>query len=159
MDALEDLAEDTWRTGLLATAATTVAATALGEFENGNAIAPINAVSHILWGDRAASKNGVSMKYTATGGLLNSVALVGWAGVHHLLFGRYSRASQSIVGAIAGGAATSALAYVTDYYIVPKRFTPGFEKRLSPPALFGVYGTLALALAAGSLIGRAAAKR
>jgi hypothetical protein len=41
---------------------------------------------------------------------------------------------------------------VTDYYVVPKRVTRGFEKRLSDPALFGVYAALALSLAAGSLL-------
>jgi hypothetical protein len=158
MDVLEDFAEDTWRTGLLATAATTLAATALGEMESGNAIAPINAVSHILWGDRAANKDNLSLKYTVTGGLLNTAALLGWAGVHHLMFGRRSRASLSVSGALAGGAAISTLAYVTDYYLVPKRLTPGFEKRLSQQSLCAVYGALALALAAGSLMSRAATR-
>lgn len=152
MHTFEELAEDAVRTGLLATAATTIAASALGELEDGNAIAPINAISHIAWGDRAANQKDLSLKYTLTGGLLNTVALVGWAGVHHLLFGRRSKVSQSVTGALAGGAAISALAYVTDYYVVPKRFTPGFEKRLSNASLCGVYAVLAVALAAGSLV-------
>jgi hypothetical protein len=154
MDVLEQFAEDTLRTGIVATAATTLAVAALGEAEEGNAIAPMNAVSHILWGERAALQNRPSLKYTFTGGLLNTAAILGWAGVHEVLFGRRSVAARSVTGALVGGAAVSALAYVTDYYLVPKRFTPGFEKRLSNRSLCGVYTTLALSLAAGSLLRR-----
>jgi hypothetical protein len=55
---------------------------------------------------------------------------------------------------LAAGAATSAIAYVADYHVVPKRFTPGFEKRLSGGALATVYGVLALALGAGLYLGK-----
>jgi hypothetical protein len=153
MNALSQFANETLKVGLAASAATTLACNALGELEEGNAIAPINAVSHILWGDRAARQENASVKYTLTGGLLNTAAVVGWAGVHRLLFGRGAM-RPSVGVAIAQGCATSALAYVTDYYVVPKRFTPGFEKRLSSWSLMAVYGTLALALAAGSFCSR-----
>lgn len=153
MNRLSQFAKDTLKSGLVASAATTLAVNALGEMEEGNAISPINAVSHILWGNRAARQSEASIKYTLSGGLLNTAAIVGWAGVHRILFGR-RRMTPTVAGAIAQGCATSALAYVTDYYIVPKRFTPGFEKRLSNGALLAVYGTLALALAAGNLKGR-----
>jgi hypothetical protein len=45
-----------------------------------------------------------------------------------------------------GGGLVSALAYVTDYYVVPKRLTPGYELRLRPCALAGIYLALALSL-------------
>lgn len=150
MEDIEQFVEKSIQVGIIASAATTLAVNALGEFEEGNAVAPINAVSHILWGDRAADQEGVSMKYTLTGGLLNTAAIVGWAGVHQLLFAR-SPLNKTLPGALATGAMTAALAYITDYYVVPKRFTPGFEKRLSTYSLFGVYATLAVALAAGSI--------
>ncbi|CAI07401.1 hypothetical protein ebA2309 [Aromatoleum aromaticum EbN1] len=54
----------------------------------------------------------------------------------------------------ARGAAVAAGAYVTDYYLVPKRFTPGYEKRLSGQSLALIYGALALGLAAGALLGK-----
>lgn len=56
--------------------------------------------------------------------------------------------------ALLGGAAVAAVAYVTDYYFVPKRLTPGFEKRLSGPAMFAVYATLALSLPIAALCER-----
>jgi hypothetical protein len=40
----------------------------------------------------------------------------------------------------------SAAAYVTDYHVVPKRLTPGFELRVPRLALAGVYAALALGL-------------
>jgi hypothetical protein len=43
---------------------------------------------------------------------------------------------------------------VTDYYLVPKRLTPGFEKRLSGKSLATVYALLAIGLAASELIAR-----
>ena len=49
------------------------------------------------------------------------------------------------------GVATSALAYVIDYHVVPDRFTPGFEKRLPERSLGLIYAALALGLAASEL--------
>jgi len=62
------------------------------------------------------------------------------------------RPSLAPLAAAAGGAAVAAGAYVTDYYLVPKRFTPGFEKRLSGQSLALVYGALALGLAVSALL-------
>lgn len=147
---LEQFTRDTLRTGTIATAATTLAVSALGKMEQDNAIAPINSVSHIAWGDKAAAQESPSLKYTLTGALLNSAAVVSWAAVHTLLFGR--RVRPSMAQALLGGTAVSALAYVTDYHVVPSRLTPGFEKRLSNLSLFAVYGCLAAALATGALV-------
>lgn len=140
------------RSGALASLATSAAAALFGVAEDNNAVAPLNSVSHILWGDRAARRNQPSMKYTATGAALNSVAVTGWAALHELLLGRFARKGPA--AAVASGAATAGLADVVDYYVVPRRFTPGFEKRLSRGALAGIYGALALSLAAGSLLSR-----
>ena len=52
------------------------------------------------------------------------------------------------------GSAVAGIAYVVDYYRVPKRLTPGFEKQLSNSALFGIYATLAASLALGGSIAR-----
>jgi hypothetical protein len=58
------------------------------------------------------------------------------------------------LAAVAKGAFVSALAYVTDYFVVPKRLTPGFEKRLSPAGMLTMYGSLAGALALGEWLAR-----
>ncbi len=46
------------------------------------------------------------------------------------------------------------IAYVTDYRLVPRRLTPGYEKRVSGRSLFVIYGVLALSLGAGALLVR-----
>lgn len=121
-----------------------------GEIEGSNGIAPINAVSHIVWGERAARQNAASWQYTVVGSVLNAAAVTSWAAVHELVcenFGRKRNASTSILA----GASVAALAWFTDYYVVPKRLTPGFEKRLSDRSLLAIYSTLALSLAAGRM--------
>lgn len=154
MSLLADLLVRTMQTAGPATAATSAAVAACGSREDGNPVAPINAVSHIAWGDEAAEHEEASLKYTLTGATLNAAAITSWAAVYELGFGRKAR-EGSVKAAVLGGIATAALAYVTDYYIVPKRLTPGFEKRLSAPSMFGVYAALAASLPLASLaVGR-----
>jgi hypothetical protein len=148
MTVLEDVVQHSWQTGAVASATTALAAAALGAAENHNAVAPINAISHIAWGEAAVAQEEPSIKYTLTGVALNTAAVTGWAAVHELFFGRYLD-RRNFPAALAGGAATSALAFVTDYYVVPRRFTPGFERRLSNGALLGLYSVLAVSLAFG----------
>src|SRR5689334_6865122 len=137
------------KVGALAGVATTAAVAALSRRETGSASAGLNAVSHIAWGDSAARQQDPSLKYTLTGLALNAAAVTGWALVQDLLFGRRRR---GVARSVAAGTATAALAYVVDYHMVPERFTPGFEKRLSGPALAAVYGVLAASLAAGAAL-------
>lgn len=144
--------KDTLTTGALTAATTTAAVALLGKLEGGSAVAPINAVSHILWGEKAAATEELDARHTAAGAGINAVAVTAWAGMHELFMPRDR--TPSVQRALLSGAAAAAVAYVTDYHVVPERFTPGFEKRLSGKALFGVYAALALSLAAGSLIRR-----
>jgi len=144
--------KDTLTTGAVASATTTAAVAVLGKLEGRSAVAPINAVSHILWGEEAADTEQLDARHTLAGAGLNAVAVTGWAGLHELFMPRSG--TPSAKRALLAGIATATVAYVTDYHVVPKRFTPGFEKRLSGKALFGVYAALALSLAAGSLCRR-----
>jgi hypothetical protein len=151
MSMADEFFEDVAVTGAIASAATTLAVAALGQVEEGEPLAPVNAVSHIAWGDEAAQQTGVSTKYTLAGLALNTAAVTSWAVIYHALFGRRPKTPLS---AAMGAAATSALAYVTDYHVVPKRFTPGFEKRLSNKSLAVTYGVLAAGLAVEGLLSR-----
>jgi hypothetical protein len=137
----------------------TVAATALaGKRETGSYAAPLNATSHIVWGEKAAMQDSASLKYTLTGFILNHAAVIFWAAIYEKLFGRRSARSrmmrESPLRPLVGSAIVSVSAYVTDYYLVPKRLTPGFEKRLSNKSLMIFFGVLALGLAAQDLIAR-----
>jgi hypothetical protein len=141
--------KDTMATGAVATTATTVAVALLGKDENGSATSAINAVSHMLWGEEATATDQLDAKHTLAGAGLNAAAVTAWAGLHEFMLPRHQKPAAS--RALLAGAATAAIAYVVDYHVVPKRFTPGFEERLSRKALFGVYAVLAVGLALGSL--------
>ncbi len=132
----------------LATFGTTAVAALAGEMENRAPLGPINAVSHILFGDEAAQHDELSLKHTATGALLNTAAIGSWAVVGELLFGG-ERRPATLPAALAAGAVVSGIAYVTDYHLVPERLTPGFEKRLSNKSLWAIYGALAVGLGLG----------
>lgn len=136
-------------TGAVAAVATTGAVAVLGEMENGNWSAAINAISHIVWGESASHVEVLDAQHTAIGVALNALAVTGWAGVHEALLPRGS--NPSVPRALATGAAVTTLAYITDFHLVPKRFSPGFAEHLSQRALKGAHATLAFAFAASSL--------
>jgi hypothetical protein len=136
-----------WTTAVSAIG-TTFAASMRGYIENREPIQPINAISHIVHGDKAAHKTRLSMKYTLTGLALNVAAVGSWSVMQEYLIGEKR---PTFLQAATCGLATAATAYITDYYLVPKWLTPGFEKPLSRKGLAIVFGTLALSLALGSI--------
>ena len=138
---------DTAATGAAATAATTATILCLGHQRDASSWAPLNAVSHIAFGDEAARHTELSTKYTATGAALNTAAILSWAALHAGVMRMLPR--RDLPAAIGAGAAVAAAAYVIDYYVVPRRLTPGFEKRLDGRSLFWIYSSLAAGLAAG----------
>jgi hypothetical protein len=130
--------------GTLAAAAVTVVASIASRRATGSAASALNATSHFLWGDRAARRNAYSVKYTGVGFAANYGASVFWA----LLYEALGRGRRRSAGqALRDGAITSAVAYVVDYHVVPRRLTPGFELRVPGRALAAVYGALAVGLA------------
>lgn len=104
---------------------------------------PINAVSHIVWGSDAAEQQRFTMRYTASGLLLNLIACGFWAWLFRL---RRRQRRSSVFGSAGRALGISALAYVTDYYLVPRRLTPGFELCLSRRSFPWIYGALAAGL-------------
>ena len=151
MKPWKDLALDSLATGKLASFATAATIAACGKAELDNPVAPLNAISHIVFGDEATQEDTLSLKYTGTGLLLHDAACTSWAALHEHFFGS-AVAKGNVPSAFVGGGLISALAYVTDYYLVPKRLTPGVEKRLSNGSLLAMYSVLALSLAFGSLL-------
>lgn len=141
--------------GTLAAAAVSVIASIAARREAGSAPAALNATSHFAWGDEAAAKDGYSLKYTGTGAAANYGASVFWASLYELLG---LRGPRTRTGALRDAALVSAIAYVTDYHLVPRRLTPGFELRLGARALAGIYAALALGLAARDLYANSRAR-
>ena len=130
------------RTTSITTAATSAAVTALAKAETNHAAAGLNAVSHLLWGDESEKVNDWDVRHTVVGGAVNTSAMTAWAVVHETL-----PRAHTWWGAALKGVLLSAAAYAVDYYVMPKRFTPGFERRLSPPAMLVTYAALAGAFA------------
>jgi hypothetical protein len=139
--------------GSLAGLVTTAAVALAGRREARSAAAPINATSHVMWGDEAGAADGVDLKHTVPGLLINAGAGVFWALVHELLLARSS--SRDRTKAAATGAAVGALAYAVDYHLIPRRLTPGWELRLSQRGVALGFVALGASLAvAGWLRGR-----
>jgi len=137
--------------GTAANLASTVALAACSRRETGAPLAAVNAVSHWAWGDAAARRDGFSVQHTVVGALTNQAASVFWAYVLERLFAvRRRRAGAARV--IGEAVATSALACAVDYTITPRRFTPGYELRLSRGSMLAVYAAFAAGLAAASML-------
>lgn len=122
-----------------------------GQIEDSDAISPLNAISHIVWGDEAFKQREPSLKYTGTALLLNDVSIAGWAYLHEWMFAKARREGRGKVCAL-GAIAVSLLAYLVDYHCVPERFKPGFERHLQPKSLVLIYLILALSLMASDLV-------
>ena len=124
-----------------------------GQAEGQSRWKPINAISHIVWGPLAAARTGFTWRYTGLGLLLNGAACGFWAVVYQA--GRRSFEKPDSVRVLAGASlAVSAMAYLTDYYMVPSRFSPGFELTLTRRSFPWLYGALAAGLFASGLIAR-----
>src|SRR4051812_15755649 len=87
MKGFTELTRDVLATGTVAAAGTTVAVAACGQWENGDPIGPLDAVSHILWGEEAFAANEFDVKHTLAGVGLNAAAVMSWAVIHELLVG------------------------------------------------------------------------
>jgi hypothetical protein len=146
-----------WKQGLVAgslgSAASTLALVAAGRREARSGFAPVNAVSHWYWGDRAFHRPKANLRHTAMGYLTHHGASVFWATAYAAAT-RGSETARSLPGIALGAAATSAIACFVDYRLTPKRLTPGFEHEISRPSMAGVYAAMAVGLAAGAWLSR-----
>ncbi|HEU4855573.1 MAG TPA: hypothetical protein VFS89_09900 [Nitrosospira sp.] len=153
------------KSGTISGLATAAVASLAGKRETGSYAAPLNATSHIIWGDRAAKQDQASVKYTLTGFLLNHGSAIFWASFYEkLAAGRDNGRREGRVASpgaadrphvmhpLCRAAAVATAAYVIDYHAIPKRFTPGFEKRLSGKSMAVIFFTLAAGLAARDLV-------
>lgn len=141
--------------GSLAALAVFAAIALSGRRDSGSAIAPINATSHVIWGDRAAAMERPTLRHTLPGILINLGSSMWWALVFRKLFGK-SVDRRGAGAAIAGGVATAGLAYCVDYHLMPKRLTPGWEMRISNRSLLMSMAAMGLGLGLGAIIARRA---
>ena len=118
-----------------------------GRVDTGSAAAPVNAVSHILWGDESLRRDDATAAHTLLGGTVHAASALFWAGLYGWV--RRQRSRPSSPGAAADAAVLTLIAAVVDLKLVPRRLTPGFERRLSAASLVSVYAALGAGLALG----------
>lgn len=105
-----------------------------------------NAISHMVWGERAARQLHWSSGYTGMGLVLNQLACVFWAGCYEAMAHRQDgQPARPLILA----ATVSAVAYLVDYHVVPRRYTPGFELVFPRRSFPFLYIGLAASLWAG----------
>jgi hypothetical protein len=136
--------------GSAASALSAAALVAAGRIENKDAAAPVNAVSHWLWGRPALRQNGPSLRFTLPGYLVHHLAAMFWGTLLARAWNGRPQASQP-VPAVAGAAAATAVACFVDYQLTPERLTPGFEHRLSSKAMLAVYTCFGVGLAIATI--------
>jgi hypothetical protein len=136
---LERILKDSLTTGSLLSATTTVAVLAASANENRGSWGAVNSISHIVDGDDVTYGDEFSFRGSSIGVGINATAMVVWAIIHRVLFGKVK-----FPGSLATAAALTAGAYVIDYHIVPKQFSPGIEKKISRNAIYCIYAIMAL---------------
>lgn len=151
MKTWRQAARDGMISGSIAGAVSGIVISLCGKAEGDDPVAPVNAVSHWVWGDRAARHGRPTWRHTALGYLIHHLATVFWAMFYEKWFGGRAE-KQGPAAALAGGAAVATLAYIGDYWVAPKRLTPGFEMRLSSRARFVVYASLAASFGLRALL-------
>ncbi|MEJ8839576.1 hypothetical protein [Ramlibacter sp. AN1133] len=120
----------------------------------GQPAAPVNAVSHWFFGDRALRQDQASLLYTLTGYLTHHAASIFWGVLYAKAWGAREEAKEPLP-AVAGAVTLATVAAIVDYQLTPKRLTPGFEHRLGRPEMSNVYAFFALGIAVGTLVMKA----
>jgi hypothetical protein len=163
LSAIKEDDMENWKTavqrgmvsGATASVLSTGALALFGKRETNSHYAPTNAISHWIWGDQAARHNAPSLRYTVPGYVIHHASATFWS----VLFERFCGHlldRRDTGKTIAAATAASAVACFVDYQLTPPRLKPGYEKRLSSPALAVVYGAFGLGLAAGAMLCRRA---
>jgi hypothetical protein len=142
-------ARDAAVSGAAASIASALALLACGVRENRHASAPVNAVSHWVWDEKAVRQNRPSLRFTLLGYLIHHGAAMLWASLYEKFL---ARANDTAARTLQKTALTSAVACIVDFKFTPRRFTPGYERRLSKPSLFLVYSAFAIGMASAGLL-------
>jgi len=149
--------KDALVSGSLASLVSTAALATRGKQETGSPFAPTNAISHWLWGDRAARHNEPDLRHTLLGYTIHHASSLLWATIYERFFtpaGQQASAQvkRNTSATLLGSATVAATACFVDYKLTPHRLQPGYEMRLSKKSLFLVYASFAAGLAASHII-------
>jgi hypothetical protein len=157
MQKLSQAARAAVLSGTVASVVSCVALVVCSARDQGRPAAALNGPSQWLWGKRALRAKRASLRHTAVGYVIHHASSVFWATLHEWIFGSApSPEHKSIPMMCAQAAATTAAAYVVDYYVTPHRLRPGFEKHLEPRSMFAVYAAFGAGLAIATIVRRSA---
>ena len=137
--------------GTYASIASTLLLLACGVRDCRSAFAPVNAVSHWIWKDKAIHQQDATLRYSLLGYAIHHAASIFWA----LFYERWAETAKQPESArktMARAAVMASVACAVDMRCTPERLTPGFERRLSRKSLLLVYGAFGLGLALHTLI-------
>ncbi|MFL6581217.1 MAG: hypothetical protein ACJ8G2_10790 [Burkholderiales bacterium] len=135
--------------GAAASIASALVLLACGAREQRRASAPLNAVSHWIWNEAAVRQNRPSLRFTLLGYVIHHGAAVFWASLYEKFL---ARPDDSAARTLQKTALSSAVACIVDFKFTPRRFTPGYERRLSKQSLFLVYSAFAIGMAGAGLL-------
>lgn len=121
----------------------------LGRQHGKGAAQPINATSHWLHGNSAASQRRPDLRHTVVGFATHHASAVFWALLFEALRGPRRAGASRSRSTVRAAAATAAIASAVDYGLMPRRWTPGWELVLPASAVAAAL----LALGAGLAIG------
>jgi hypothetical protein len=85
--------------------------------------APMNAVSHWIFGDRALREDATDATHTLTGYLIHHAAAVFWGTLHARFWGAKPEHKKPLP-ALAGAAAAAGIACFTDFQLTPSASRP-----------------------------------
>ncbi len=134
------------KTGLALAAATNAAIMLASDRELGAPWAAINAICHAVDGDEVTQPSEWSPRESLLGVFINGTAMALWGVLYEGTLAVTKTKSNPVTGLLG-----AALSYVIDYKLVPKRFTPGIEKKLSGPSVLAAYLALGVALSLSGL--------
>ncbi|PLC49772.1 hypothetical protein CR159_10790 [Pollutimonas subterranea] len=124
-----------------------------GVRDSRSAIAPVNAVSHWLWKDKALRQHKATLRYSLTGYVIHHIASIFWATAYEKLAFRHGTAPTK-PQALASALTVAGVACAVDMQCTPERLTPGFEHKLSKKSLLVVYVAFGIGLALHTLLDR-----
>jgi len=130
------------KTGAILSATTLAAIMLAGRRETGAPWSAVNAICHIVDGDDVSQPSDFSTRESVLGAALNSSIMFAWAGLYEAALVMSGKS-----GGVVPAAAAATAAYVIDYKLVPPRFTPGIEKKVSRGSVAAIYAVLGVTLA------------
>ena len=128
--------------GTVAAILSTLIVTLFSATGEGTAAAGTNASSQWLWGEEAHIRSGFSLRYTLLGFVIHHASSLLWACVYELVSTKSNHFTSRFLIAIG----VTIFAYFVDYYVVPPRLSPGFDRHISGWGVFAAYSAFVLGL-------------